>query len=123
MRQLATSADHPARTADANEKRRATRKAQREAELAWEREHPKQPDDECYRREVFPELASRSAGEIARITGLSVGYCARVQRGDRDLHPRWWAAVLSLKPTAVTLRPRDKSNLGITGHANREICG
>lgn len=69
------------------------RKAQREAELAWEHEHPERADDERYRREVLPNLAGRSTLEISRMTGMSVAYCAKLKRGELIPHPRLWGSL------------------------------
>jgi CRISPR-associated endonuclease Cas1 len=96
MRRLAQEPDHPAQTKKANAKRSATRKAQRAAELAWDAEHQESPDPEWYASEVFPSLSRASARSIARATGLSVSYCAQLQRGERVAHPRWWQVLRGL---------------------------
>lgn len=88
--------DHPALTTEANAKRSATRKAQREAELVWAREHREAPDIEYFRKAIAPSLEGVSARAISRAIGLSVAYCASIKRGERVPHPRWWAVLASL---------------------------
>jgi hypothetical protein len=63
----------------------------RAAELAWECENPEAVDEEWFRTEVVPRLASVSASQLARLTGLSVGYCSRVAKGVCRPHPRSWS--------------------------------
>ena len=81
---------HPALTEEANRKRMATRKAQREAELAWDREHPKRTEVDRFATSILPRRQGVTASDIARRTGLSIAYCSRVKRGQPTPHPRWW---------------------------------
>lgn len=92
MRRLAQDGEHPARTAAANDRRRATRAARHKEELAWELEHPEPGDRGRFENEILAGLQGVSAGAIARATGLSVGYCAQIKRGMWVPHPRWWAS-------------------------------
>lgn len=96
MRQLAEAPNHPALTPQAQERRRATRRAQRAAELAWERQHPDPADVTYFKREVAPGLQAVPTRAMARATGLSVSYCAEIKRGERVSHPRWWPILTSL---------------------------
>lgn len=82
--------NHPGLTPEANGKRSQTRKRQRAEEIAWEREHPLPVELERFAKEIAPRLEEASAGAIARLTGLSVTHCARIKRGERVPHPRWW---------------------------------
>jgi hypothetical protein len=91
MRRFAGRPDHPGLTAEANRKRSEKRRTQRAEELAWDREHPEPVDRELFAREVAPRLQSLSARALARATGLSVSYCAKVKGGERVPHPMWWA--------------------------------
>jgi CRISPR-associated endonuclease Cas1 len=87
--------NHPGRTPAARQKQRETRRAQRIAELAWEREHPGPVDRDGFARDIAPKLEGMSARAIARATGLSAGYCATIKRGERVPHPRWWQMLQS----------------------------
>jgi hypothetical protein len=91
MKRLAGTANHPALTDQAQERRRATRREQRAAELAWEREHPGPVERDRFITEIAPRIAGMSARAISRASGLSVSYCAELKRGERVPHPRWWA--------------------------------
>jgi hypothetical protein len=93
--------NHPGLTPAARQKRSETRKAQRAAELAWEREHPGPVDREEFTRDIAPTLASLSANAISRATGLSVRYCGQIKRGERVPHPRLWATLGGLAPSQV----------------------
>ena len=90
MKRLAAMPGHPAHTPEANERRRQTRTEQRRAELAWEREHPGLANRAEFLAEIQPRLQRRSARELADATGMSVGYCAAIKRGQRVPHGRWW---------------------------------
>lgn len=96
--------NHPGLTPAARQKRSETRKAQRAAELAWEREHPGPVDREVFRREIAPMLANLSASAISRATGLSVRYCGEIKRRERVPHPRVWHLLASLVPAAQHTR-------------------
>jgi CRISPR-associated endonuclease Cas1 len=93
MKDLAKRPGHPALTAEANERRRQTLARNREAELAWKRANPKRPDPQFFLAEILPGLAGTSATALAKVTGLSVTYCADIIRGERVPHPRWWGAL------------------------------
>jgi CRISPR-associated endonuclease Cas1 len=90
--------NHPGLTPEANRKRSETRKRQRAEELTWEREHPGRVDPRLFTNEVLPKLDGLSARAVARATGLSVGHCARIKRGERVPHPRWWLLLDTLSP-------------------------
>jgi hypothetical protein len=96
--------NHPGLTPEANRKRSEARKRQRAEELAWEREHPGAVDREQFRRDVAPRLADLSARAIARVTGLSVSYCAKVKKGERVPHQMWWGTLsaLAVEPRLAT---------------------
>jgi hypothetical protein len=96
MRLLAREGGHPALSEEANNRRRATRRKQRAAELVWEGAHHGTVDADRFATEVLPQLQGMSARAIARATGLSVGYCADIKKGDRLPHPRWWTTLANL---------------------------
>lgn len=68
------------------------RQRERQAEEnAWNAAHRERADPEVFRRDLLPAIANVSLGELARRTGLSVAYCARIRRGDEVPHARWWS--------------------------------
>jgi CRISPR-associated endonuclease Cas1 len=60
-------------------------------ENAWNAAHPERGDPKTFRRDVLPAIQGVPLRELARRTGLSVAYCARIRRGDEVPHERWWA--------------------------------
>jgi CRISPR-associated endonuclease Cas1 len=68
------------------------RERQRE-ENDWNAVHPLRADPDEFRRKVLPAIQGVPLRELARRTGLSVGYCARVRRGEEVPHARWWGAL------------------------------
>jgi hypothetical protein len=56
----------------------------------WQREGSWPADLTAFEREILPKLTDLSAGELARRTGLSVGYCRRIKKGLVVPHPMWW---------------------------------
>ncbi len=56
----------------------------------WQGQHPWPTDMGAFDREILPKLADVPAGELARRTGLSVGYCRRIKKGLVVPHPMWW---------------------------------
>jgi hypothetical protein len=68
---------------------RRQRERQRE-ENAWNAEHPERADPAVFRMEVLPAIQAVPLRELARRTGLSVPYCARIRRGEEVPHLRWW---------------------------------
>ena len=79
----------------------AQRDRQRQ-ENAWNAAHPERAEPEVYRREILPGLQGVPLSAMARRTGLSVAYCARIRRGEEVPHARWWEAFR----TAILDRPR-----------------
>jgi hypothetical protein len=57
-----------------------------------------------FRQELLPKLAQQSAREIARATGMSVSYCAKIRRGEVVPHPRWWAVLEAEGVTAAAVQ-------------------
>ena len=58
LAEMRTSANDPARSPEAIEKRLAANAARRTAALAWERENPGPHDDQEFRRDILPRLAT-----------------------------------------------------------------
>lgn len=62
----------------------------------WDAAHPGRADPALYREQILPALAQASASRIARATGLSLAYCARIKRGQAIPHARWWETLRKL---------------------------
>jgi len=72
-------------------------------ENAWNAANPERSDPEVFRLDVLPALQGVPVRELARRTGLSVAYCARIRRGEEVPHARWWARLRELD--SVECRP------------------
>jgi hypothetical protein len=57
--------------------------------------------DRVFRRDVLPAIQGVPLREPARRTGLSVGYLARVRRGEEVPHARWWGLLAHGTPTRI----------------------
>jgi hypothetical protein len=73
---------------------RRQRERQRE-ENAWNASHPERADPAAFRLEVLPAIQAVPLRELARRTGLSVAYCARIRRGEEVPHQRWWGTLVA----------------------------
>jgi len=90
---LRLAGDDPAHSATARAKVGATQSRRHREEEAWDAAHPGRPDPTLYRETILPALTSLSVSRIARVTGLSLAYCARIKRGEAVPHARWWDAL------------------------------
>jgi hypothetical protein len=54
----------------------ATQARRHREEAEWDAAHPERPDVSFYREHVLPGLALVPVSRIARVTGLSLAYCA-----------------------------------------------
>jgi CRISPR-associated endonuclease Cas1 len=71
--------------------RMASLQSQRQAEEnLWNATHRERADPDSFQRDVLPQLQGVPLRELARRTGLSVAYCARIRRGEEVPHQRWW---------------------------------
>ena len=61
----------------------------------WQRQNPWPADMGTFEREILPALADVSAGDLARRTGLSAGYCRRIKQGLVVPHPMWWEKLVA----------------------------
>jgi hypothetical protein len=61
----------------------------------WQREHGIRKPEE-FRESVYPLLGNVPIRELARRTGLSLGYCRQIKRGQVVPHPMWWEAICPL---------------------------
>jgi len=59
---------------------------------AWQRTHVWPTDMTAFPRDILPCLADLTGRDIATATGLSIGYCLRIKKGEAVPHPMWWAA-------------------------------
>jgi CRISPR-associated endonuclease Cas1 len=75
----------------------------------WQQTHAWPADLSTYAREIAPGLAVVPAGEIAAATGLSMGYCRRLQRGEVTPHPMWWETMQNLVQEASNMEPHGRS--------------
>ncbi len=95
LKELRNLGRDPAHGGSAAEKRRDTNLAHRDKANAWDRANER-PDPKIFTAEILLALHDVSAGEMARVTGLSAGYCSMIKRGLRIPHPRHWEALASL---------------------------
>lgn len=92
----------PTKTSAALEKNRQSRIRRHQEQLAWERANPVGADPDRFRVEILPMIQQVSIRRLAAATGLSLGYCAQVRRGEQVPHPRWWEALEDLSGTYST---------------------
>ena len=85
----------PSTSAGARAQNREWRIRRHAEELAWNASHPGRTDPADFRAEILPSIALVPVRQLAKATGLSVGYCAYVRRGVYVPHPRWWQAFRS----------------------------
>ena len=84
----------PTHTAQAEARRAASFADTRQANRAWEREHPDAPTDiEVVRRDVLTGLASVRLSALMSATGLTQSACSLIRSGKHTPHPRHWAAL------------------------------
>jgi CRISPR-associated endonuclease Cas1 len=83
-----TSPTHNAETRERRRRANSTNQAER---WAWDSAHPEHPrDEEWFRSEVLPGLASVTLTRIAQATGMSTSAASKVRAGRRIPHPRHW---------------------------------
>jgi hypothetical protein len=90
LREMRVLGIDPARSPEAVRRMAERQRARQREENEWNAAHPGRPGPEVFTRDVLPRLQGLSLGELSRRTGLSVGYCARIKRGEEVPHPRWW---------------------------------
>lgn len=81
----------PAHGGAPSQKRSATARMRRIAEIDWDRTHDL-ADPEEFTLGILPKLADCSLRELSKATGLSLRYCSLIRRGERVPHARHWAA-------------------------------
>jgi len=86
--------DDPTHTPEARARRAASFADTKQANLAWERQHPDaSTDTETFRRNVLPGLADVRLSTLMRATGLTQSACSVIRAGKHTPHPRHWAAL------------------------------
>lgn len=60
-------------------------------------------DPEHFRTEILPRLQGCTPGELAKVVGLSPGYCGLILKGEKVPHPRHWRSLAA----AVEWQPSD----------------
>ncbi len=89
----------PAHGGEAAAKRGETNR-RRQAEIReWEQSNER-PSPDVFEREILPNLEAVTAGQMARVTGLSHPYCSMIERGGYVPHPKHWDAIRGLQPTS-----------------------
>ena len=78
-------------------KRRAAKIVQRmHDQPAWGAEHGAEADPDVFRQEILPRLNGVTLRAMAKVTGLSEGYCSFVRRGIKVPHRRHWISFAQL---------------------------
>jgi CRISPR-associated endonuclease Cas1 len=99
LRAMRESEDDPSRTDEAKRALAETMSRRWQEKLAWEREHGREAllqERERFKREIWPRLRSIPLRRMARVTGLSIYYCALIRKGDYVPHPVHYAAFAAL---------------------------
>jgi len=96
LREMRDAGVDPVRTPQARRKAGESRRRRHAERTEWEGKHPERPDPESFRTTILPGIQNVPVRRLARVTGLSIHYCALVRRGDRVPHPMWWEAFASL---------------------------
>lgn len=92
---LRESGDDPAHGGSAANKRGAKTSTELRKSLAWDRSNQR-PDPAVFTETILPLLDDATAADMARVTGLSAGYCSMIKRGLKIPHPRHWDALTEL---------------------------
>jgi len=93
---LATMSD------EAKKKRSETMKRHAAGKKAWRSEpQPSWPDENTYRREIQPRIASVTISSIASSLGVTEGYAADLRADRRKPHPRHWGTLAKLVRASV----------------------
>jgi len=84
----------PTHTPQAKARRAASFANTKQANRAWDREHPNAPIDiDAFRRDVLPALAEVRLSALMSATGLTQSACSVIRAGKHTPHPRHWAAL------------------------------
>jgi hypothetical protein len=93
LTQLHKEGKDPAHGGTAGSKR-GRRIAASNREIAkWTRKGDTPPDRADFMQDTLPKLKTVNLQQMARATGLSLGYCSFIRRGVRIPHPRHWEAL------------------------------
>jgi CRISPR-associated endonuclease Cas1 len=100
MRRLAEQGRIAAQSTDAQARRAATQRRNRQAELAWKSsDQPLWLTERVYREQIQPRLAGIAAARLASALGVSTPYAVDIRAGRRRPHLRHWLRLAQL--TAV----------------------
>lgn len=92
LRRLRQAGKDPLRSAAARKKVADARRRIHAEQVEWERSHGAPSDPALFARDILPAIREVPVRRLAKITGLSVNYCATIRRGERTPHARWWSA-------------------------------
>jgi CRISPR-associated endonuclease Cas1 len=97
MRRAAETGRIAAQRSDAQVRRAATQRRNRQAELAWKpSDQPAWLTKLVYAERIQPQLARFSASRLAAALAVSIPYAINIRAGQRRPHPRHWQALAEL---------------------------
>jgi hypothetical protein len=99
--ELRAAGKDPSHGGEVAAKRGATHREQLRLNAEWEASNAPTMTEEDYRARVVPRLAAVTVREIAAVLGVSLGYAARVHKGEVVPHARHWDGLCRL--------PRDET--------------
>jgi CRISPR-associated protein Cas1 len=112
------AAAHSAAATEKRNRANLRRKAERDD---WERAHPEldvTAERARFRAEMSPRLASVPIPKIMAATGLSLDYSARIRRGEKVPHPRFFPELERL--IEESSRDRGANHLGVSNFSPRK---
>jgi CRISPR-associated endonuclease Cas1 len=102
MAQVAAQGRITSHTAEAELKRGAAQRAQREAERKWRTwSHPAWLTDQFYTERIQPRLDGLEVKALAASLGVSIPYASSIRAGRREPHPRHWETLARLVGVAL----------------------
>jgi hypothetical protein len=102
MRAVAEKGRLTAQSPSAQVSRSATQKRNWSQIREWEASsNPEWLNEQTYKQEILPRLASCKTSKIARSLGVSLQYAVWIRRGKRVPHPRHWSALAQLAEVVV----------------------
>jgi len=91
-----------AQSSTARERRKETKRRHDQARRSWyPSDQPAWLNDETYKNEIQPRLASATLSGIASAIGVSIPYASDIRKGRRRPHPRHWRALAELVGISV----------------------
>lgn len=80
----------PAHGGQAAKQRSETMRRHNYERRQWTASRAESADIDLFARDILPAIQGIPLRRLAELTGLSVGYCALIRRGERVPHPRHW---------------------------------